>query len=101
MKRTVSRFYRWWRALNHQGMVDSSFEGYGKNKRAEAVGLLIAAAPMLPLMLSDTMGLERGWLWYGWSAVAVVWAASIVAIIIYQTGKSLVRYYRARRLGRR
>jgi hypothetical protein len=94
VKSIVSRFYRWWRALNHQGLVENTFKGYDKNKRAEAIGLLIAAAPMLPLMVSDTMGLKRGWLWYGWSAIAIAWGVSVVAVITYQTGKTLVSYYR-------
>lgn len=86
--------YRWWRALNHQGLVQNSFGGYDKHKRAEAIGLLIAAAPMLPLMVSDMTGLERGWLWYGWSVIAIAWGVGVLATIFYQTGKSAVRYYR-------
>lgn len=101
MKRTLSRFYRWWRALNHQGLVDNTFEGYDKYKRAEAIGLLIAAAPMLPLMVSDAMGLDRGWLWHGWSVIAITWGVSIGAVMVYQTGKTAVRYYQEWKKGRR
>lgn len=101
MRRTLTGIYRWWRALNHQGLVESTFEGYDKHKRAEAIGLLIAAAPMLPLIVSDTIGLERGWLWYGWSAVAIAWGLSIFAVIFYQTGKTAVRYYRDWKRGQR
>ena len=94
MRRTATRFYRWWRALNRRGLVENTFEGNDKHERAEAIGLLVAAAPMVPLMVSDEMGLERGWLWYGWSAIAIAWATSISGVIIYQTGKTAVRYYR-------
>ena len=94
MVEIVSRFYRWWRALNHQGIVENTFDGYDKHKRAKAIGLLIAAAPTLPLMVSDAMGFERGWLWYGWSVIAVGWGVSILGLILYQTGKTAVRYYR-------
>lgn len=91
--------YRWWRALNHQGLTDGSFDGYAKYKRAKAVGLLTAAAPMLPLMLSDEMGFERGWLWHGWSAIAISWGIGVLTIIFYQTGKSAIRYYQDWRNG--
>ena len=101
MRRTLIGFYKWWRALNHPGLVDNTFEGYDKHKRAAAIGLLIAAAPMLPLMVSDTIGLERGWLWHGWSAVAIAWGLGILAVIFYQTGKTAVRYYRDWKRGRR
>lgn len=99
MKGTATRFYRWWRALNHQGLVENTVGGYDKHKRAEAVGLLIAAAPMLPLMVSDEMGLERGWLWYGWSVFAIAWGVGIVGLILYQTGKTVMRYFRDPRRG--
>ncbi len=88
--------YRWWCALNYEGLVENSFEGFDKHKRAVAIGLLIAAAPMLPLMVSDVTGLERGWLWYGWSAIAIAWGVSVLGAIFYQTGKSAVRYFRDR-----
>ena len=101
MRRTAIRFYRWWRALNHQGLVENSFDGNGKHRRAEAIGLLVAAAPMVPLMVSDEMGLERGWLWYGWGAIAIAWGVSILGVTIYQTGKTAVRYCRGWWNGRR
>ena len=101
MQRTLSRSYRWWRALNHQGLVENTLEGYNKNKRAEAIGLLIAAAPSLPLMVSDTMGLDRGWLWYGWRVIAIIWAVGIGTVMVYQSGKTFVRYCREWKKGRR
>lgn len=101
MKKTAIVFYRWWRALNHQGLVENTLEGYHKHERAEAIGLLTAAVPMIPLIVSDDMGLERGWLWYGWGAIAIAWGVTILAIVLYQTGKSIVRYYRDWWNGRR
>lgn len=87
--------------MNHQGLVENNLDGYHKHKRAVAIGLLTAAAPMLPLAVSDEMGVERGWLWYGWGAIAIGWGVIVLAVILYQTGKSAVRYYRDWWNGRR
>ena len=78
--------HKWWRALNHQRLVDKTFKGYDKHTCAEAIRLLIfAAASMLPLMVSDTIGLERRCRRAG----------------TYHTGKTSIRYYRDWKKGRR
>lgn len=101
MERIATRFYRWWRALNRQGLIENTWDGLEKHRRAKAIGLLTAAAPMLPLAVSDAMGLERGWLWYGWSLIAIAWAGGILAVILSQTGKTVIRYCRDWWRGRR
>jgi hypothetical protein len=94
VKRPASKFYRSWRQLNRHGLTENSLEGYGRFKRAEAIGLLTAIAPSVPLMISDQMGFARGWLWYGWSVIAVAWFVTVLAVILYQTGKVAACYYR-------
>jgi hypothetical protein len=96
VKQFALRFYRWWRALNHQGLTQDTWNGLDKFQRAKAVGLLVALAPMIPLMVSDQMGFERGWLYNAWSLFAGVWLTGVFGTILYQTGRSLTGYLKAR-----
>jgi hypothetical protein len=94
VKLSASKFYRAWRRLNSEGLTENTLEGYGKFKRAEAIGLLTAMAPSVPLIISDEMGFARGWLWYGWGVVAVAWFVTVLGLIFYHTGRTAARYYR-------
>jgi hypothetical protein len=94
VKQSASKLYRSWRRLNREGLTENTLEGYGKFKRAEAIGLLVAIAPTVPLMISDEMGLSRGGLWYGWSVIAIGWFVTVLGVIFYQTGKTAARCYR-------
>lgn len=93
MKRPTLLFYRWWRALNHQGLVENTLEGNDKHKRALAIGAVVAAAPILLLGIAESAGL-RGWPRNTWATLALIWALAIIAVMLLQTGKSVVRYYR-------
>lgn len=86
--RFLKRRYRRWRALQHFGLTDGGWSGLAANRRAKAIGLLIAIAPMAPLMLSDEIGLARGWLWHGWAAIAATWIASCFAVMLYGAWRS-------------
>lgn len=94
MKKAATRFYRWWRALNRQGLIEGDFEGLRKSKKAEAIGFLVAMAPTAPLMISDISGRERDWLWYIWCVIAGSWLIGITGVILFQSGKTFVRYCR-------
>lgn len=100
MKRPALNFYRSWLRLNREGLTANTLLGYLKFKRAKAIGLLTAIAPSVPLMISDEMDLTRGWLWYGWSVVAIAWSVTVFGVIFYQSGKAAVRYYREWRRNR-
>jgi len=76
------------------GLTENTLEGYGKFKRAEAIGLLVAIAPSATLMISDEIGFARGWLWYCWSVVAGGWFVTVLGILLYRTGHTAARYYR-------
>lgn len=93
MKRPVRLYYRWWRALSHQGLVQYTSEGHFKNKLALAIGAVLAASPILLLPLAESAGL-RGWPRDAWATMAYVWALGIIAVMLFQTCKSVVRYYR-------
>jgi hypothetical protein len=94
VKQLAQKFYRSWLELNREGLLENTVEGYGKFKRAEAIGLLVAIFPVLPLAISDQMGFQRSWLWYGWSVIALVWFVAALGLIFYQTGKTAARFYR-------
>lgn len=93
MKRPARLYYRWWCALNHQGLVQNTGEGHFKNKLALAVGAVVAAAPILLLPVAESAGLQ-GWPRDAWATLAFAWALGIIAVMLFQTCKSAVRYYR-------
>lgn len=90
--RSVARFlkrrYRRWRALQHFGLTDGGWSGLSAARRAKAIGFLIAVAPMAPLLVTDEMGLTRGWLWHCWAIIAAVWSAFCLAVILHGAWRS-------------
>jgi hypothetical protein len=51
-------------------------------------------------MISDISNFERGWLWQGWSIIAIGWAIGIIALMIANVARSLRVYIRNRRANR-
>ena len=70
--------------------VGKRIAGYSKSERVDAKFFLLALAPVVPLMISDELGLSRGWLWHGWCWLSVLWAVVILGI-------GFVSYWRALR----
>ena len=94
MIRKLVQGYRHWRRLNHEGLNEHDFVGLRKFEKAKAIGILVAAAPTVPLMLSDEFGIGRGWLWYGWAVIAVAWLVGIVGLVMWSSVQSLQIYMR-------
>ncbi|HTM72498.1 MAG TPA: hypothetical protein VL198_04640 [Pseudolabrys sp.] len=94
MKLPASKLYRAWRRLNGEGLTENTLEGYDKFKRSEAIGLLAAMAPSVPLIISDEIGFARGWLWYGWGVIAIAWFVTVLGLVFYDSGRTAARYYR-------
>lgn len=70
------------------------------NRRAEAIGILTAMAPFVPLMISDELGLDRGWPWYLWAVIAAGWGVACVGLMLrnaaHDVGVVWRRYRKAR-----
>jgi hypothetical protein len=97
MKRMAVSAYRSWLNLMRHGLLENTFAGFDKHKRAQAVVFFVSIIPTIPLIISDEMGVERGWLWYGWSAIAVPWFITVWGVAVYQVGRTAVRFFRNRR----
>lgn len=96
----LKRQYRRWRALQHFGLMTAGWAGWRASRRAEAIGILVAMAPCLPLMISDELGLARGWLWYGWAVISVIWAVMCLTVIMrgaLQSFRAVLKRHRARK----
>jgi hypothetical protein len=73
--------------------------GYGKSERIEAKFLLLAAAPLLPLLVSDKLGWSRGVLWTAWMGLSIVWAIVIFSIMFASLWRGFRRSVRDWRNG--
>lgn len=94
MFRKLIQGYRRWQLPNHEGLNEDDFVGLRKFQKAKAIGILVAAVPTIPLMLSDEFGFQRGWLWYGWAVIAVAWLVGIVGLVAWSSVQSLQTYMR-------
>ncbi|WP_345169875.1 hypothetical protein [Sphingomonas daechungensis] len=97
MKRTTNRFYRWSRVQNNQGLLENSPDGRFRHNRAQAIGLLLIGIPLLVVIELNRGGKANTWLWLP----VVAWSVGIVTIMLYQTFKTIFRYYRDWWKGRR
>jgi hypothetical protein len=101
VKRESISLYRWWRMLHHRGLTTVRRHGPNKHRLSWNIGIVIASVPVIPLAVSDISGLERGWLWHGWSFVAIPWFLGIIGFMLYRTLKVAARAFRDSRGGRR
>jgi hypothetical protein len=100
MIRAATRLYGKWRELAHQGMTQSDAGGASKYFDARAIGLLVSIAPMAPLMISDALGVQRGWLWYSWAAIAAGWfllASFVIMRVAVRGAADAIREWRRNR----
>jgi hypothetical protein len=70
--------------------------GFNKSKRTDAKFLLLAIMPFIPLIVSDTLGWERGVLWYGWFWISAACAFMILSICLIAYWRALRRSIRSR-----
>lgn len=77
------RLYRRWRVLQYKGLTRGGWASLSTNRRAEAIGILTAMAPVIPLMISDELGGSRGWLWNAWFVVAIGWAVACCGVMMF------------------
>lgn len=54
--------------------------GYSKSERVDAKVLLLAVAPLLPIIFSDKIGWSRGVMWQAWCWLSIAWAVGVIGI---------------------
>ncbi len=88
-----------WQMTNRKTM-GKRLAGYGKSERVEAKFFLLALSPTIPLMLSDMLDWERGFLWKAWMCLCIAWALGIMFIMFASLWRSFGRSMRDWRNGR-
>lgn len=87
-----------WQMTNRE-TVGRRLGGYGKSERIEAKFFLFAAAPILPLMVSDQLGWTRGFLWKAWMCLSIAWAMVIFGVMFASLWRAFRRSLRDWRNG--
>ncbi len=78
-------------------MTDHGFAGLAAYQKSKAIGALISIVPLAPLILSDELGFQRGWLWLAWSAIAIIWFAVVWTVILTAVFRDASRQWKKRR----
>ena len=68
--------------------------GYGKSERIEAKFLLLAMAPIVPLMVSDKLGWHRGFIWKAWMCLSIAWGVVIIGAMFVSLWRAFRRSIR-------
>ena len=92
----LQSLYRKWRALTHKGMTDHGWTGLAAYQNSKAIAFFVSIVPIVPLMVSDELGFGRGWLWFGWSAIAVLWFAAIWILILTAAFREVSKQFKKR-----
>jgi hypothetical protein len=77
--------------LGYGEIAGKRFDGLHRSNRSEAKVLLVGMVPMLPLLLSDMWGFERGAPWYVWAVIAASWFVFLAGTLLFVMFKSFVR----------
>ena len=85
--------------MTNRKTVGTRLGGYSKSERVEAKFLLLAMAPLIPLIVSDKLGWTRGILWKVWGVLSIVWYIVIAGLLMVSMGRAFWRAVRDRRNG--
>lgn len=83
--------------LSEGKTVGQRLAGFGKSERVDAKILLLAIVPFVPVIVSDTLGWERGMVWNIWFWISVVWAATVFTVGLATYWRAFVQSIRRKR----
>lgn len=85
--------------ISNRRTVGRRLAAYGKSERVEAKFFLTAMAPVIPLMVSDKLGWERGLVWKTWMCLSIAWAGGIMIVMFAGLWRAIRRSVRNQRKG--